>query len=249
MCGNDGEVATYNRWTRPIPGETLDNTVRGLLFDLDNTLIDREGAFARFASTFYEERLGNATTMTRDEVVVRMVHQDQDGYVDRVEMFAKWVDEWPEAGLNPEQLLPWYRLEMKKHVLPDADINGFLANLNEHRVPWGIVTNGSTTGQHVACQAACLDQLAPFIIVSEAAGYKKPDPRIFRDALELTGLSSPQNVLFVGDNPIADVDGAKRFGMKTAWVRRGRQFPDDLQSPDYIVDHVAELRDVVRVSA
>ena len=67
----------------------------------------------------------------------------------------------------------------------------------------GIVTNGSTTGQHVACKAAGLDQLAPFIIVSEAAGYKKPDPRIFRDALELTGLASPEQVMFVGDNPLS----------------------------------------------
>ena len=229
--------------------ERLVKTVRGLLFDLDNTLIDREGAFVRFASCFYTQRLGSATSMTQDEAVAKMVLWDRDGYGDRMAMFAKWSDEWPEAGLDPEQLLPWYRLEMKKHVLPDADINGFLTDLNEHRVPWGIVTNGSTTGQHVACRAAGLDQLAPFIIVSEAAGYKKPDPRIFRDALDQTGLSSPEHVLFVGDNPRADVDGAKRFGMKATWVRRGRQFPDDLQSPDYIVDHVAELRDVVRVSA
>ena len=224
--------------------QPMDNAIEGILFDLDNTLIDREAAFVRFATCFYEERLRNVTLMTREEVVARMVRWDRDGYADRAEMFAKWADEWPEAGLEPEQLLPWYRLEMKKHVEPDADINGLLANLNEHRVPWGIVTNGNTTGQHVACRAAGLDQLAPFIIVSEAAGYKKPDPRIFRDALELTGLASPEQVMFVGDNPRADIDGAKRFGMKAAWVRRGRRFPDDLQPPDYIVDHVSELTNI-----
>lgn len=228
----------------PKSEETLDKTLNGLLFDLDNTLIDREAAFVRFATCFYEERLRNVTLMTREEVVARMVRWDRDGYADRAEMFAKWADEWPEAGLEPEQLLPWYRLEMKKHVEPDADINDLLANLNEHRVPWGIVTNGNTTGQHVACRAAGLDQIAPFIIVSEAAGYKKPDPRIFRDALELTGLASPEQVMFVGDNPHADIDGAKRFGMQTAWVRRGRRFPYDLQPPDFIVDHVSELTNI-----
>ena len=225
----------------PKSEETLDKTVHGLLFDLDNTLIDREAAFVRFASRFYEERLRNATTMTRDEVVAKMVLWDQDGYADRETMFAQWADEWPKAGLDPEQLLPYYRSEMKRHVEPDADNNRLLADLNRRGVPWGIVTNGSTTGQHVACQAAGLDQLAPFIIVSEAAGYKKPDPRIFRDALKLTGLSYPEQVMFVGDNPRADIDGAKRFGMQTAWVRRGRQFPDDLQPPDHIINHVAEL--------
>ena len=222
----------------------MDKTLRGFLFDLDNTLIDREAAFTRFVQHFYEQHLRDATTMARDEAVAKMVHWDEDGLANRESMFAKWAGEWPDADLDPERLLPWYRLEMKRHVRPDADINGLLTNLNEHQIPWGIVTNGSTTGQHVACKAAGLDQLAPFIIVSEAAGYKKPDPRIFRDALELTGLASPEQVMFVGDNPRADVDGAKRFGMKAAWVRRGRQFPDGLQQPDYIVDHVAELTDM-----
>lgn len=226
----------------------LGDIIRGLLFDLDNTLIDREAAFHRFATCFYEERLRDATPMTQDEAVSKMVLWDEDGYVDRLVMFAKWAAEWPEAGLDPEQLVPWYRLEMKQYVEADFDTNGLLSDLNERRVPWGIVTNGSTIGQHVACKAAGLDQLAPFIIVSEAAGYKKPDTRIFRDALNRTGLSSPEHVLFVGDNPIADIDGAKRFGMMTAWVRRGRRYPDDLEPPDFVVDHVAELRSIVRVS-
>ncbi len=228
---------------------TLDETAHGVLFDLDNTLIDREAAFVRLASHFYEERLRNVTTATRDEAVAKMVRWDQDGYVARDEMFARWIGEWPEAELEPELMLPWYRSEMKRHVQPDEDVNAFLANLNEHRVPWGIVTNGTTATQHIACEAAGLDQLAPFIIVSEAAGYKKPDPRIFRDALNMTGLTSPGQVLFVGDNPRADIGGAKRYGMQTAWVRRGRQFSDDVQPPDYVIDHVAELQDIVCLSA
>ena len=83
---------------------TLGDDVRGLLFDLDNTLIDRESTFIRFVSCFYEERLRDATTMTRDEVVARMVHWDRDGYAEREAMFAKWVDEWPEAGLERERV-------------------------------------------------------------------------------------------------------------------------------------------------
>ena len=82
----------------PKSEETLDKTVHGLLFDLDNTLIDREAAFVRFASRFYDERLRYATTMTRDEVVTKMVLWDQDGYADRETMFAQWINEWPKSG-------------------------------------------------------------------------------------------------------------------------------------------------------
>ena len=228
---------------------TLDKSVQGLLFDLDNTLIDREAAFIRFATCFYDESLRNATTMTREEVVAKMVLWDQDGYVAREKMFALWITEWPEAGLELERLLPYYRSEMKRHVQPDVDNNRFLVDLNRRGVPWGIVTNGTAVAQHIACQAACLDQLAPFIIVSESAGYAKPDPRIFRDALNLTGLASSEQVMFVGDNPRADIDGAKRFGMKAAWVRRGRQFPGGLEPPDHVIEHVAELTNMPVIPA
>ena len=76
----------------------MQDVIRGFLFDLDNTLIDREAAFVRFVTCFYKERLRNMTLMTREEVVARMVHWDQDGYADRAEMFAKWADEWPKRG-------------------------------------------------------------------------------------------------------------------------------------------------------
>ena len=214
--------------------------VRSLVFDLDNTLLDRETAFYRVANRFYEEHLRETTSVTRDDAVAMMVRWDDDGYSDRKTMLARWLGEWPEAGLDMESLTTWYRSEMTRQVEPDVEINGLLAGLNERQVPWGIVTNGSPS-QHGKCRAAGLDELAPFIIVSEEAGYRKPDPRIFRDALEATGLTAPEEVLFVGDNPVADIDGAKRFGMRAAWLRRGLQYPADLQPPDHTIDHVAEL--------
>ncbi len=227
--------------------ETLDKAVKGILFDLDNTLIDRESAFVRFASYFYDEHLRNATTMARDEAVAKIVRWDNDGYGDREIMLARWVAEWPEAALNVKWLLPWYRSEMRRHVEPDTDANSFLADLNEREMLWGMVTNGNTTTQRLTIRAAGLDRLTSFIVISEEAGYRKPDPRIFRDALNLIGLTSPQNVLFVGDNPKTDIDGAKQFGMQTAWVRRGREFPDNLVPPDHVIDHVAELQNIVGV--
>ena len=161
-------------------------------------------------------------------------------------MLARWLSEWPDVGLDMGSLRRWYRSEMERQVQPDAEVNGLLAHLNERRMPWGIVTNGSPN-QHAKCRAAGLDKLAPFIIISEEAGYRKPDPRIFRDALEAMGLSTPEQVMFIGDNPLADIDGAKRFGMKAAWVRRGRQYPVDLQPPDHVIDHVMEVRNIVDV--
>ena len=218
--------------------------VEGLIFDLDNTLLDRQAVFARVASRFYDEHLSATTSVTREDAVAKMVEWDCDGYSRRQQALRHWLDEWPEAGLDMESLIAWYRSETRRQVQPDLKVNQYLAYLNERRLPWGIVTNGSSS-QHNKCRAAGLTQLAPFIIVSEEVGYAKPDPRIFRDALNAMGISSPERVMYVGDNPVADIDGAKRFGMKAAWVRRGREYPAGLLSPDHVVDYVVEVGDVV----
>lgn len=218
--------------------------VEGLIFDLDNTLLDRQAIFARVAGRFYEEYLCATTPVTREDAVEKMVEWDDDGYASKRQVFKQWLDEWPEAGLDMESLIRWYRSETQRQAQPDLKVNEYLAYLNEQQAPWGIVTNGSSS-QHNKCRAAGLTQLAPFVIVSEEVGYAKPDPRIFRDALNAMGLSNPERVMFVGDNPVADIDGAKRFGMKAAWVRRGREYPDGLLTPNHVVDYVVEVGDVV----
>ena len=220
------------------------NAPHGLVFDLDNTLFDRQAAFLRVADTFYREHIRFTTAATREDAVGMMVQWDDDGYSDRQVMFAHWLSQWPEVGLDMDSLQQWYRSEMDRQVAPNVEVNAFLAELNEMRVPWGIVTNGRHH-QHSKCRAAGLDRLAPFVIVSQDVGYKKPDARIFRDALEATGLTTPSQVMFVGDNPVADIDGAKRFGMQTAWIRRGRQYPVGLEPPDHTVDHVTEVHRIV----
>ena len=127
-----------------------------------------------------------------------------------------------------ESLTGWYRSTMNRQVVPDEKVNGFLTEFNDRQVPWGIVTNGEAS-QRAKCRAAGLEQLASFIIVSEEIGYDKPDPRIFHDALVATGLKTPGQVMFIGDNPVADIHGAKCFGMKATWIQRGRRYPANLQ--------------------
>jgi HAD superfamily hydrolase (TIGR01509 family) len=52
------------------------------------------------------------------------------------------------------------------------------------------------------------------IIVSGIVGWRKPSPRIFQEALQALDVKAEETVL-VGDSPTADIDGAKRLGMKT----------------------------------
>ena len=156
-----------------------------------------------------------------------MVEWDGDGYTNREWMRSQWLKQWPDTGLDMHSLETWYRSAMVRNIQPDSEIIDYLTSLNRHQMPWGIVTNGPLT-QRDKCKSAGLAQIAPFIIVSDEVGYYKPDPRIFRDALNATGLTNPENVIFVGDNPVADIDGAKRFGMMAAWLHMDRKYPPEL---------------------
>jgi FMN phosphatase YigB (HAD superfamily) len=51
--------------------------------------------------------------------------------------------------------------------------------------------------------------------------------------------------MFTGDNPEADIVGAKVLGTQTAWVHHGRGWPSELAPPDHVIGHVAELRRVL----
>lgn len=75
------------------------------------------------------------------------------------------------------------------------------------------------------------------------AGAAKPDRRIFTAMLERAGLG-PADVVYVGDDPHADVDGARRAGLHAVWVDRfGRPWPAELEPPAHRVRDLAELAD------
>lgn len=58
------------------------------------------------------------------------------------------------------------------------------------------------------------------VIVSSArCGYRKPHPEIYRCALRQLALA-PSEVLFVGDNPQADLRGASAVGMRAILIDR-----------------------------
>lgn len=221
-------------------------TFDAIIFDLDGTLLDRNAVFVRVARDFYDQHLHNSTSHSRDQAVAMMVEWDGDGYTNREWMRSQWLKHWPDTDLDMQSLEMWYRSAMVRNIQPDSEVIDYLTTLNNQRIPWGIVTNGPLS-QRDKCRAAGLEQIAPFIIVSTEVGFWKPDPRIFRAALDAAGLASPENIIFVGDNPVADIDGAKRFGMMAAWLHMDRKYPPELLPPDYTINHVLDVRRFIGV--
>ncbi len=74
------------------------------------------------------------------------------------------------------------------------------------------------------------------IIISEDVGWRKPSPKIFKDALNRLQVTAHEAV-FIGDSPIEDIKGAKDAGLKTIFVPSQFNSLKDLseskQEPDY----------------
>ena len=76
------------------------------------------------------------------------------------------------------------------------------------------------------------------VLISSVEGVSKPDPEIFRRAVERLHTTADR-VVFVGDHPEVDVSGARGAGMKAVW----RRDPMVLQpvEADAIIDELSEL--------
>ena len=61
-------------------------------------------------------------------------------------------------------------------------------------------------------------------MISAAFGMKKPAPEIFRHIIERLQID-PERSWFVGDDPRADICGARQVGFRTCWVERYSPWP------------------------
>jgi FMN hydrolase / 5-amino-6-(5-phospho-D-ribitylamino)uracil phosphatase len=78
-------------------------------------------------------------------------------------------------------------------------------------------------------------------VTAIAAGAAKPDARIFAALEEMAGVAAAE-ILHVGDDPLADVVGARQAGMRTAWLNRdARAWPVGLAPPERTISTLTEI--------
>jgi 2-haloalkanoic acid dehalogenase type II len=105
----------------------------------------------------------------------------------------------------------------------------------------GIVTNGPADSQHHKFEHTGLARYFELFLSSGEAGVHKPDPEIFRIALERLDVS-PKEAVFIGDHLDLDVIGAQRAGMKAIWYSGAGKRPDDpFIVPDATIRRLEEL--------
>jgi len=100
-----------------------------------------------------------------------------------------------------------------------SDAIPVLSNLRNKDYKLGLITN--THWRILKEDKREFEKYFDVVTVSYEHGYVKPHPSIFLVTLQKLGVSA-QSCLHVGDDPIADIQGAKDVGMKTAFVKKGK---------------------------
>jgi putative hydrolase of the HAD superfamily len=99
-----------------------------------------------------------------------------------------------------------------------------------------VITNGNADLERIG-----IARFFERVVHARLAGALKPDPAIFGQLLGGTGLR-PGTVAHVGDDPHADVAGARTAGMRSVWLNRaGAAWPSDPPGPDHEVRSLVEL--------
>ncbi|MDA0232746.1 MAG: HAD family hydrolase [Chloroflexi bacterium] len=222
--------------------------IAAALFDLDDTLVDRRGAYDVFYRSFYDRNSAINDDVSWPEAKKFFWTLSPDNATDLRQAFIAIRDRWPGVEGDPESHFHSYFQSMVANMKPLPGAVELADALNSIGMPWGVVTNGGEY-QLQKVVAAGLDGKVPFVIATELHGASKPDPEPYLHALRLLQLDSagPESVLFVGDNPHTDIAGAHGVGMKTAWIHMGRSFPGLMRQPDMTISGVRDLDEILEL--
>ena len=215
--------------------------IKAILFDLDETLIDRAETMRRFLVAQHRIFPGLSGCTSATFASICLSYQD-NGYADKQTAYTSACMALGVKNSSlAEKLYADFKDRYGNEPVPFPDVSETLKLLRrKYRI--GLVSNGRTKGQTAKINAGGISEFFSSICISESVGCKKPDAAIFQACLDELSVQ-PNEAVFVGDNPIVDIEPAKKLGMFTVWVKNPH-FPAPVIC-DGIVTNICELPSVV----
>ena len=211
--------------------------IQTVIFDLDGTLLDRRRSFEQFMHDQWS-RFPILQQVTEIEYVRTVIELDRDGYAPRRELFVSALGRFNLPSEPAQTLLQDYRAGFPSACVLFPDAVPTLSSLRARGLKLGLITNGSIRMQGAKLKCLGLASAFDAVLISDAEGVSKPDPEIFRRALERLATRA-ERAVFVGDHPDVDVAGARGAGMKAIWRRSPAQFP--VVEADAVIETLDDL--------
>lgn len=209
-----------------------------LLFDLNGTITDPAG----IGEPWSDPDLGAAA----------LRHAVQTAIVDVVSGVYRPFAEHVSAAIEREVALRALdrgridaAVERARSLSPFGDAADALDHLRAAGHRLAVLTNSGAEGGEATLRHAGLADRFERILGVDAVRSHKPDPRVYAYALDELG-ARPGEVTMVAAHAW-DTSGAKRAGMRTAWIARGEgELSPAAEPPDV---RAADLHEAARVLA
>ena len=223
-------------------------TIRCIAFDLDDTLWACKPVIERAEQRFYAWLQAHYPRITQRYSPEQLVKKRMN-----------YMQQYPELHYNLTRLRQdWLALLAAEHDYPPALVEqgfavfwlarnevtffeGALAVLEalSARFSLGVISNGNASVHHIG-----VGHLFQFVHSAAEAGVAKPHPAIFHQALAQVGIA-PHQAVYVGDDPVRDIQGAASAGLRTVWFNpEGQAWPGG-QEPDAVIENHAQLETVI----
>lgn len=202
-----------------------------IFFDLDDTLIDHKNA-SRSAFSKIRESNDVLIEFPLDDLL-DLWRKDFQKYWElmiqnRITIYENWSTRFREVfrSLGHEigekeldSIVIQYRDNYISGTYAVAGAIDILKKARENEIHVSIITNNTAEMQYRKLDHCDMRKYIDSMNISQDYGIMKPDPRIFRIALEKSGFA-PDECIMVGDSLESDVVGALGVGITPVWFNR-----------------------------
>ena len=227
---------------------------KAVIFDLDDTLFDRDAAQLRVVELIIIQFPQIFSGHNKKQIVEAFLESDHQVTVD----FEAGV---PSDGLRQKRSRIFLQLlgieeeyadtitdmYVKEYPMINIPVPGAVPIVKKvsKRMPVALLSNGLPDVQYKKIQAIGLDNIFSCIVLSEEIGIRKPDLRIFHYTADLL-KTKPFECLYIGDSFTNDVVGAKSSGMPVCWFRRESKDEGTTEvKPDFVITNHRELINIL----
>jgi phosphoglycolate phosphatase len=211
-------------------------TIRGVLFDLDGTLIDSAPDLAAAANRLRGEHGLPPLPLAELRPMVGAGARGMVGVA-----FGVCPGDARYEGLR-DAFLAHYEAGLLNDTAPFAGVEALLAALERAGMPWGIVTNKATRYTRPIVAGLGYLERSSVVVCGDTTPHAKPHPEPLLTAARELGLEAA-SVVYVGDDE-RDAQAARAAGMPmiaATWGYLGRGTPVDGWGADALVHQPADV--------
>ncbi|MEH7380873.1 HAD family hydrolase [Bacillus sp. JJ1533] len=189
-----------------------------MLFDLDDTLLNRDQAVDNMFLLILEKCYEDVQLSTKNAMLIKFKEYDKRsyGHSNKTKVLESFFGDFsPKYRLPNNSIQDFWNEHFPRCFSIDQHTINIVNTIKRH-VKVAIITNGSTQRQKAKIINTHLNDYFDTIIISEEVGFSKPDKRIFDLALNRLNVQ-PEDALFVGDNLEKDIGGCQHANIKGIW--------------------------------